>query len=993
MPALPGGGSRLARAENSFPEEPLMRSYLLLVVLLLALLYGAGPLRAAAWVLEAERLDTAGSQWTVVERAEASGGKVLFNTYYDAVDTAGAPLIFPHAGRWRLWVRCFNQQGTHGEFRCTVRDIDGAIVTEKKLAGTPAPAAGPRWQGMDAVVPWAGLYRLEVSRVTYARSPYDARTLDLFLISDDPAQDADAALAAAQPALAVFQQAPAALLPGLPYRSTAPMNDWHFFSGAPAGVEPFRLSVTQTPSGDGVGLIRCGGNAEEGLSSGLPTLPLASVAFSALPDTFPAEVRAQGRVVDAEGKDGTLHSIFYPPFRQYALDKSAQFARERPARELIGWSLTNEMGGYFDWSTWAQAAFREWLRGRYQSVAKLNLVWGTDYADFPAVAAPRNRDNLAAWIDWWRFHEEAWARFIGEEAKARRDADPAHPPVVVKFSDLDLEYPNFAGGRATNYELMADALQPQGNHFAMDIYGSGDLVSFEADLLRSLTGGRPCWFTEYNQHNDDARAMQANLWSATAKGLRGMFVFCWGGILADRHNDWTVFGVHTADGLPKSRMLTTAQYFQGVHRLEPLLLESRPVPAKGTIGLYYPRLDIGIGGLPALSTYGETVDGLIPVYVRLRQLGYPVEPVTERQLLAGKLDGLSAMVFVNTQHLPAAAIPKIDAFVRRGGAVIADARAGWYDDHHHLQRALEGLFGVEETADGYDNAAEVKLRGEAEMSGRGLQHLRLRQGARAVAAFASGDPAIVTNTAGKGHTLYAGAMLGSLQPAGGELNRLLGDFLRQAGAPAPYRVAGLSHDGLRIEPAWQDTRGNQYLVLTNLGEPAGPFTLELPAEVNARPRLALWADARTMALQPVNIVPKRGGAAVSLPGVDTAGALLLLRDFTPLTGMALDGITAYDTGLPVLRPGRQAIARITVYNPGATPCRNLRARLYTPRGWLQEAESVPLPELKPGASATVTLALRVPPDERAQLAPVTVKTEQGGQPIGTPCTVMVRVVE
>jgi len=963
--------------------------YLLAGSLLLAAICCNIPLQAAAWMLEAEKLETAGSQWTVTERADASGGKALFNTYYDATDTAGGPLVFPHAGRWRLWVRCFNLQGAHGEFRCTVRDIDGAIIAEKKLADTPAPAAGPRWVGMDVTVPWAGAFRVEVSRVTYARAPYDARTIDLILISDDPAQDAGAALAAAKPAPAAFQPAAEALPRGMAYRSTAPMNDWRFFSGAPAGREPFRLSVTQTPSGDRVGLIRYGGNAEEGYTSGLPSLPLASVAFSALPDTFPAETRAQGHVIDAEGKEGTLHSIFYPAFRQYALDKSAQFARERPSHELIGWSLTNEMGGYFDWSTDAQAAFRAWLRGRYESVAKLNAVWGADYADFTAVAAPRNRDNMAAWIDWWRFHEEEWARFIGEEAKARRDADPAHPPVVVKFSDLDLEYPNFVGGRTINYELMADALQPQGNHFAMDIYGSGDLVSFEAELLRSLTGGRPCWFTEYNQHNDDARAMQANLWSATAKGLRGMFVFCWGGLLADRHNDWIVFGMHTAAGLPKARMLTTAQYFHGVHRLEPLLLDSRPVRMAGTVGLYYPRLDIGIGGLPALSTYGETVNALIPVYARLRRLGYPVEPVTERQLLAGKLDGLSAMIFVNAQHLPVEAIPKIDAFVRRGGAVIADARTGWYDDHHQEKRALEPLFGIEETAAGYDPAAEVKLEGEAGVSGRGMQRLRLRQGAQAVARFASGEPALAVNASGKGRTLYAGAMLGSLQPAAGEVDRLLSAFLRQAGVPAPYRITGAVGDGLRVEPAWQDTRGNQYIVVTNYGDPTGPFALALPRAVNARPRLVLWADARTMELQPVQIT--RG--SVELPGVDTAGVLLLLKDCPPLTGATLDGVDEYDTGLPILHPGQRVTVRATVYNAGPATLRNLRARLYTPRDWLQEAESKLLPPLKPGASATVTIALRVPPGERPQLAPITVKTEQQGEPVGTPCTVMVRVVE
>lgn len=949
-------------------------------------------------LLEAESLDTAGSKWQVIDLAGASGGQVLYSEYFDATDAAVGAINLPHPGRWRVWVRCYNTPGTYGQFLLDLCDEDGAIVARQLLASTPAPVSGIRWECLEAKAPWAGRYCIRIARVTHARSPYDPRRIDVLLVTDDLAFTPEGVPAAVMPTLVPLPQPPAVPPPGTPYLSTAAMNDWHFFSGAAPGQEPFRLSVTQTPSSDLVQLIRYGGNATEGYQPGFPSLPLASAAISTLPESYATEIRAAGLVVNADGTDGAFHSIFYPPFRQYALEQSARFARtlgvHDTGRDLLGWALTNEMSGYFDWSRCAQDAFRAWLAQRYGNFAAINAVWGTTYPSLAAVEAPRDRGNLAAWIDWWRFHEAAWAEFVGKEAKARRDADPAHPPVIVKFSDLDLEYANFVGQRTIDYELMAEALRPYGNRFAMDMYGTGDRVSLEAELLRSLVSQR-CWFTEYNQHTDDAHAMLANLWTATAKGIRGLFVFCRGGVQSNRHDDWKVFGMHAEDETPRSRMLATTRFFHAVHRLEPLLMASRRVKPAQVVGLYYPRLDIGIGGLPALNTYGETIDPLLPVYARLRRLGYPVDIVSERQVLQGKLDSLAAIVLVNARHLPSDACRRLETFIRRGGVVIADARAGWYDDHHREQHGLSALCGIEEGPARYDLNAGVELHGLDGWSAtaRGREDIRPRAGARIEARFADGMPAAIACTTGAGRSVYVGAMLGSMTPdAGPLLRRAL-----EAGHIAPqYRIDGLSpaaRAGLCVEPAWVDAAGNQFIIVTNFNAATGPYTLSLPREAHNRSTLALWADARGMTLAPVRIRQVNGVGQAALPGIDAAGVLLLLQDMAPLVGAELPGIPDDETGTPVLHPGQNVLARITVHNGSRHASANLHLRLYTPRGWFQETAAKPIPLIAAGGSLALSFNFRVAQCERPQIAPITLKLERNGKPLSTPCTVMVKIVE
>ena len=155
--------------------------------------------------------------------------------------------------------------------------------------------------------------------------------------------------------------------------------------------------------------------------------------------------------------------------------------------------------------------------------------------------------------------------------------------------------------------------------------------------------------------------------------------------------------------------------------------------------------------------------------------------------------------------------------------------------------------------------------------------------------------------------------------------------------------------------------------------------------------MALWADARNMALEPASLKRDGARATATLPGVDTAGVLLLLHDHAPLIGVVLEGTDEHDTGLPVLRPGQRAVLRITVHNTSQRPQAATTVRLHTLRGWYQEALTRPVPALRPAGSTHVDIAVRVPPTEREQIAPLTVKLERDGQTAGTPCTVVVKV--
>jgi beta-galactosidase len=88
---------------------------------------------------------------------------------------------------------------------------------------------------------------------------------------------------------------------------------------------------------------------------------------------------------------------------------------------VVGWQIDNEYGGDFDQSEHTHAAFREWLRAKYDSsIDKLNRAWGnqfwnTYYTSFEQILMPArpeiSYDNPHQRLDAQRFWSHAFARF------------------------------------------------------------------------------------------------------------------------------------------------------------------------------------------------------------------------------------------------------------------------------------------------------------------------------------------------------------------------------------------------------------------------------------------------------------------------------------------------------------------------------------------------------------------------------------------------------
>lgn len=230
-----------------------------------------------------------------------------------------------------------------------------------------------------------------------------------------------------------------------------------------------------------------------------------------------------------------------PVYREHALELCTRLAEryhDHPALAL--WHVSNELGChnarcYCDVSA---AAFRDWLRRRYDDVARLNDAWGTAfwsqrYDDFDQVLPPRAAPtfpNPTQQLDFLRFSsDQLLDNFVVERDVLHRLSPgvPVTTNFMVMRQTMEMDYLRW--GR----EL--DVVSNDHYLIAAEEGGHRELA-FSADLTRGTAGGRPWLLMEHStsavnwQPRNRAKRpgeMTRNSLSHVAHGADAVLYFQW----------------------------------------------------------------------------------------------------------------------------------------------------------------------------------------------------------------------------------------------------------------------------------------------------------------------------------------------------------------------------------------------------------------------------------------------------------------------------------
>ncbi len=324
----------------------------------------------------------------------------------------------------------------------------------------------------------------------------------------------------------------------------------------------------------------------------------------------------------------------------------------------------------FDISAPSLVAMREWLRGRYGDLARLNNEWGSTFANWGDVVPMMTRDaigradqNFAAWADFKEWMDIAFARAL----KSGSDAVHAGDPEALSA----IEGAQIAGWGGYDYSRIVASVD------AMEPYDAGSNI----EMLRSFNPHAVTLMTSYGGGAAEAH----RVWRELLRGIRGL-------ILWDPDNKFA-----GKDGTIGDRGRKAAPYFAEIRGgLGALLINSyRHVDP---IGILYSPASMRVRWLldrrasredwSRRSASTEYEDDAIRISTRgfahaLSHMGLQPRFVSPAELERGILEtgNYRALILPNTITLSLGESEQIREFVSWGGAVIADGEPGLFDEH------------------------------------------------------------------------------------------------------------------------------------------------------------------------------------------------------------------------------------------------------------------------------------------------------------------------
>ena len=504
------------------------------------------------------------------------------------------------------------------------------------------------------------------------------------------------------------------------------------------------------------------------------------------PDAMP--VRPDGTRLWHGSRD--TYCAAAPAYREAALRIATELGKrygEHPA--LAMWHVHNEYGTMC-WCDHAAAAFRTWLRARYESLGALNDAWGTAfwsqrYTSWEQVVPPRETQylpNPGQVLDFRRFWSDELLASYVEQRDALRGQTP-EIPVTTNFMGPDhLVIDPWSWGREVDVvavdHYLSSAARPAA---AADI-------AFVSDWARGIGGGRPWLLMEQAPstvidagvltHRSPGR-MIADSVQYVARGSDGAMFFQWRASRAGAEMYHPALVPHTG---ADSRIFTeTVELGTALSRLAPVagselrspiavLVDAESHWALQTRGLPSPHvrhLDVARTLHGALWRAGITCDVVAP---------------------SGDLSPYGLVVVPAVYLLSESAAASLRSYVADGGKLVVTFCSGVADEAHRIW--LDGYLGslhdvlgvrVEEFHPLQPNAS-VTLSGDEAWTGR-LWTERLRtEGATVLAQYGDGDlaglPAVTRHAFGQGTAWYLSTLLSD-----DSLAALLGEIATEAGVP------------------------------------------------------------------------------------------------------------------------------------------------------------------------------------------------------------------
>ena len=517
---------------------------------------------------------------------------------------------------------------------------------------------------------------------------------------------------------------------------------------------------------------------------------------------------------------------------------------------LDSWILWNEPGYRSAPSDYGERAYQAFLKKSYGEIDALNRVYHNRYPGFKEAAREHFSPGPAAEfspyperLDWMRFAVDSLVEKLGEIGEQVRKLEALHPLHVNPHNVSQCILPSgqsiweearvvdFLGCRA-HPSWHPPRFPPERRHLSVSLF---------ADLVKSATPHRDglFWVTELQGGTNifsgvdylcpSPADLRHWMWESIGAGAKAVVFWCFNARKAGfEGGEW---GLVDQQGNPSPRLKAVEDTARILDEHADLFAAARPPRPdvwilhsehSGALGLLEGSLHAG-DGVDNPRNPQMASDALCGAYLMCSELGLNVQFIDEAGFQRSEFAEGSLLLLPGATALDSGTLRAAEAFVRKGGTLIADGLVGYKDRNGGISpenRAVtDELFGAALVDIRAGREIEIALADtEAALPGWFLQCvLSEKGGAEVLGRFAGGEPGVVRHRLGAGTAARIGTVFFQNyfrqgQPAYLALLRSL--------LPMPERDVVLENPSHSLRMKRLCAEGADILILINTGETA-----------------------------------------------------------------------------------------------------------------------------------------------------------------------------
>ena len=356
----------------------------------------------------------------------------------------------------------------------------------------------------------------------------------------------------------------------------------------------------------------------------------------------------------------------------------------------------------------SMARFREWLKGKYGTLDKLNQAWHRTFTDWSQAEPPRYGTILtyADFMDWRVYYGYKLAEDLKMRNAAVKAVDPRHlttshapnpSPLVRTLADPYDPTDDF---------LMKDSVDYFGTSFypkltSVDRNWTLQRRVLAMDLTNSITAGRGFYVGElqsgYGVHGTIVGSPVTSgdfdmwTWGMVSRGARAINFYAFYPMNAGYESGG--YGLINLDGTVTERAIHAGEIAQRIQQNADLLLESHAERAEAAI-VFSPIVPL-LGGYDEGNNRGAIHQAVAGYHRMFFERNLPVDVLSSRELVQDNLQQYKLVIVPYPLMLTEEEARVLKRYVGEGGHLFVEARPGWVDERGQAEPKVPG-FGWEE---------------------------------------------------------------------------------------------------------------------------------------------------------------------------------------------------------------------------------------------------------------------------------------------------------